>query len=219
MIKVAYWDTEQRGQMPPLLGSISGTPTIKILKPKKKKSKEKLVIEYQQERKAKAMFDFAASHMPYFVERVRKPSDLSNFFAKADRYALPKAIYFGKRSLPPLIKAMSVNYRRKLLIAEVKSGSNTQEIAKKYLESKSGKIALPSLIVLKGTGGDGEIFTFSKKFTYNKVNNFLYSYALKKAITNPNSGKKKRNKKKDKKQKNEKNKQQTKKHNRTENEL
>eukprot|EP00980_Cylindrotheca_fusiformis_P025239 scaffold13311_cov161-Cylindrotheca_fusiformis.AAC.5 len=35
-VKVAYWDTKQRGRPPALLGKIEGTPTIRFFKPKKK---------------------------------------------------------------------------------------------------------------------------------------------------------------------------------------
>jgi len=36
MVKIAYWDTEQNGPRPPMLGEFQGTPTIRLFKPKKK---------------------------------------------------------------------------------------------------------------------------------------------------------------------------------------
>lgn len=53
-MKIAYWDTEKSGQAPGELGEIRGTPTIKLLRPKRKakKNKQKEVVDYNMERKA-----------------------------------------------------------------------------------------------------------------------------------------------------------------------
>ena len=53
-VKIAYWDTEKSGPVPNILGEIRGTPTIKLLRPKRKakKNKQKDVVDYNMERKA-----------------------------------------------------------------------------------------------------------------------------------------------------------------------
>ena len=53
-VKIAYWDTEKSGAVPSILGEIRGTPTIKLLKPKRKAktNKQKDVLDYNMERKA-----------------------------------------------------------------------------------------------------------------------------------------------------------------------
>ena len=53
-VKIAYWDTEKSGHVPGILGQIQGTPTIKLIKPKRKgkTNKQKDVVDYQMERKA-----------------------------------------------------------------------------------------------------------------------------------------------------------------------
>ncbi len=54
-VKIAYWDTEKNsGPAPFVLGEIRGTPTIKLLRPKRKAktNKQKDVVDYNMERKA-----------------------------------------------------------------------------------------------------------------------------------------------------------------------
>jgi hypothetical protein len=53
-VKIAYWDTEKSGAAPSILGEIRGTPTIKLLRPKRmaKTNKLKDVVDYNMERKA-----------------------------------------------------------------------------------------------------------------------------------------------------------------------
>ena len=53
-VKIAYWDTEKSGAAPSILGEIRGTPTIKLLRPKRKAktNKQKDVVDYNMERKA-----------------------------------------------------------------------------------------------------------------------------------------------------------------------
>lgn len=53
-MKIAYWDTEKSDAAPSILGEIRGTPTIKLLRPKRmaKTNKLKDVVDYNMERKA-----------------------------------------------------------------------------------------------------------------------------------------------------------------------
>lgn len=53
-VKIAYWDTEKSGPAPQILGQIQGTPTIKLIRPKRKAktNKQKDVVDYNMERKA-----------------------------------------------------------------------------------------------------------------------------------------------------------------------
>jgi len=96
-VKVAYWDTEQQGGRPPLLGEIKGTPTIRLYKPKKKQGnsdRQKVVVDYNYERKAVDMKRFVDAQMPSFVEKVNGMKDLTLFQDKADRNGLPQALLF-----------------------------------------------------------------------------------------------------------------------------
>ena len=83
-VKVAYWDTQQGGRPPRLLGEIKGTPTIKLFKPRPKKNptnKRKIVLDYNYERKAKALKQFALGHIPSFVEAVASDADFDKYTA------------------------------------------------------------------------------------------------------------------------------------------
>ena len=64
-VKIAYWDTEKSGQAPQILGEIRGTPTIKLLRPKRKAkaNKQKDVVDYNMERKAAD-----SEYLPFPVE-------------------------------------------------------------------------------------------------------------------------------------------------------
>ena len=90
-VKIAAWDTE-RGNPPPIIGQISGTPTIKLFKPQGKKNK-KVMLDYNGERKAKAMIKFAVEQMPNFVERINGLPSFEKFEQKADKYGLPKVSF------------------------------------------------------------------------------------------------------------------------------
>jgi len=178
LLKVAYWDTTA-GRPPPLLGEVKGTPTIKAFVPKRKDNKnnrEKNVHVFNGERKAKSVYDFATRLIPSAVERIKKGS-LDEFNAKAKKFGLPKVFIFTKKSATsPLIKALSIEFRRKLLIAVVPTGSRANGLLAEFglQESK-----LPVILVLKE---DGEPIRFLKKTTYNRLNNFFHEHALKYAV-------------------------------------
>jgi hypothetical protein len=210
---VAYWDTEG-GQAPPrLLGEIKGTPTIRLFKPKKKQkpagsNKEKVVVDYQFERKAVDMKRFVDSHIPDFTEKIKNGlAELQTFEEKAQKYELPRVLLFvSKNQTMPLTKYLSTEFRRKLLVAEIKPTSKNQEIMQKY-----GVTEFPALIVFPvkssnttGSTSEEEESEPSEEmvrydgdgFSRNKLHGFLSKYALKKiavpvATTTTTSDKKK----------------------------
>jgi len=128
MVKAAFWDTEQGAQVPSFLGAVQGTPTIRFFKPdSKSKSNKKVPIDYNGERKAKALISFAKQHEPNHIVSVKSLAAFDDFVQKADRNGLPKAVVFSKSaSTSSMLKAMTVEYRRRLLIAEVKVSGATK---------------------------------------------------------------------------------------------
>lgn len=84
---MAYWDTESSGPVPQILGQIQGTPTIKLVKPKRKgkNNKQKNVLDYQFERKASDLKEFALQSMPNFVESPKDVDDFERIRAKAKK--------------------------------------------------------------------------------------------------------------------------------------
>lgn len=182
-VKIAYWDTEQRGRRPTLLGDFQGTPTIRLYKPKKKQkagsNAEKIVSDYQFERKAVDMKRFLDAQMPEFVEKVKDPTDFANYQDKAQRNSLPQVLLFSsKPNTSPLTKYLSVEFRRRLLLAEIKPNKKNEPILQKY-----GVTKLPALIVVPPSREGGEdptpIVYDGDGFTRNKLNSFLSKHALK----------------------------------------
>ena len=183
-----------------MLGEIRGTPTIRLFKPEKKQKpgsyKEKTVVDYQYERKAVPMKRFADSHIPDFTEKIMYGmEELEKFEAKADKYGLPRAMLFvSKSETMPLTKYLSSEFRRKMLIAEIKPTKKNKDILDKY-----GVTDLPALIVFpvkdqdaataEEQGADAEPAAVGEMIRYegdgfsrNKLHSFLSKYALKKIV-------------------------------------
>jgi len=171
--------------MPRLIGQIRGTPTIKYIYPNNRKNKpgsnkRKIVLDYQGAREMKAMRDYAETKMPNYVERIRSKKKLSAFIEKANKYGLPKAILFTKlRKTSSSLKALSTEFRRRMLIGEVRAGKHNKPIFDHY---KDYVKSLPACIVL---GEDGEKHTvFGKKPTFNRLKLWFSKFALKKQYFN-----------------------------------
>jgi len=181
-VKIAYYDTQQSGGAPPLLGEIKGTPTIRLFKPKRNQgdsNKQKIVMDYNMERKAKDMKQFLDYNMPNYIEQVS--GSLDKFEEKADRNGLPKAILFtSKAKTASMTKYLSTEFRRRLLIAEVYPTKPNKALMDKY-----GVTDLPALIVIPPANEEGiqqEPIRYEggpDGFTKNKLQNFLSKHALK----------------------------------------
>lgn len=191
-VKVAYWDTEQRDRAPALLGEIKGTPTIRLYKPKKKQQpgshKKKTVLDYNYERKAKDMKSFVDREMPEYIEHiVMGPRDLEKFEEKASKNGLPRAILFtSKPNTSPITKFLSTEFRRRMLIAEVKPNKKNKGIIDQFQIEN-----FPTLIVISppnsSTTSEGEEESFvirypgkeTKDFSKHRLSTFLTEHALK----------------------------------------
>jgi len=165
------------------LGDFKGTPTIRLYKPKKKQktgsNSQKIVNDYQFERKAVDMKRFLDAQMPDFVEIVKEPKDLEKFEDKANRNQLPRVLLFSsKPNTSPLTKYLSTEFRRRMLLAEIKPNKKNEEIIKKY-----GIEKMPALIVIPPTAeGEEEaepIRLEGDGFTRNKLHGFLTKHVLK----------------------------------------
>ena len=117
--------------------------------------------------------------MPEFVEKVKDPSDLTKFEEKAQRNNLPQVLLFSsKPNTSPLTKYLSVEFRRRLLLAEIKPNKKNEPILEKY-----GVTKLPALIVIppsaEGGGNPIPVVYEGDGFTRNKLSSFLSKHALK----------------------------------------
>ena len=175
--KVAYWDTEQGGRTPSLLGEIKGTPTIRLYVPKPKQGNsnhQKVVLDYNYERMAKDMKKFLDQNMPNFAEPIR--GNLTSFVDKANRHGLPQVLLFtSKARTSPLTKYLSTEFRRRLLLAEVYPTAKNKALMESYGVDEA---KLPALIVLRGEGED-PIRYEGDGFIKHRLHTFLSTYALK----------------------------------------
>ena len=188
-VKIAYWDTEQAGGRPPLLGEIKGTPTIRFYKPKPKqepgKNTKKIVLDYNYERKAKDMKQFVDANIPNFLEKVNGVKDLQSFEDKAARNGLPRVLLFtAKPNTSPLTKYLSTEFRRRILLAEIKPTKPNKDIIEKY-----GIKDFPAMIVIPPAveeNSEAEVVRYDGDgFTRNKLQSFLSKHALKKPVIPP----------------------------------
>lgn len=191
MATIAYWDTEQRGRPPPLLGDFQGTPTIRLFKPKKKQSKmgsnaEKVVVDYRQERKVKDLQQFVEDQMPNHVERISFGEEdyLKKAQAKAAKYGLPQAIFFtSKPQTTALLKYLSTEFRRRLLVVHVPPTTKNQKLLDKFGLGAGDGTTIPALIVVTP---DGKQIPYSgEDFTRRKVERFLEEHAAKEPVYKP----------------------------------
>ncbi|KAG7367851.1 thioredoxin [Nitzschia inconspicua] len=196
-VTIAYWDTQQQQRPPRLLGDIQGTPTLRLYKPKKKQRKpdsnaEKVVVDYRHgERTAKDMKAFLENEMPNYSERITfGQKDLDKASQKADKYGLPVALLFtSKPKTSPLVKFLSTEFRRRLLLVEIPPTTNNQPLLQKY--GMEHKDTLPALLVIPPNNGGDEAtqqqqkqhrYYEGDKFTRRKLQDFLSKHALKEPV-------------------------------------
>lgn len=181
---MAYWDTEESGRPPYLLGEYKGTPTIRMFVPKAKQKPgsyaKKQVLDYQYERTAVELKKFAEGNMPNFLESIKGMSDLQKFQVKAEKYGLPRAILFtSKAKTLALTKYLSTEFRRKLLIAEVHPTKLNQEVIGQFDVKE-----FPAILVFP-VGTTEPIVYDGDGFSRHKLHSFLSKHALKKPVLPP----------------------------------
>jgi hypothetical protein len=189
MVTIAYWDTQQEGRPPRLLGEISGTPTIRLFKPKKKQSNpksnsQKTVMDYRFERKAKDMMTFIEDNMTNYVERVSfGMDDWKKIQAKAAKFGLPLAAFFTtKPNTTALLKWISTEFRRRMLVVQVAVPiEKNQPVLEEFgLKNDDGGA---TLIVVSPTG---ERVTYTDgDFSRRKLERFLNEHAAKEPVYKP----------------------------------
>ena len=177
-VKVAYWDTETNGPAPPLLGQIKGTPTIKAFVPSRKSARnEKAAVDYEQAREVKDLVRFATSRMPNFVERVGTLKELEAVQAKAAEWGLPIALVLSSSGgTSSTLKALSTEYRRRLIVAEHKAKKGSEVAA------RLGVAAFPAVLGFKAGGSNDTPARLEKEPTFNRLDAFFRKLALPKPV-------------------------------------
>lgn len=182
-VKIAYWDTGNNEPVPQILGQIKGTPTIKLVKPKRKgkNNKQKQVIDYNLARTADELSTFAFNSMPSFVERVNSPEDYEKIQNKANKFGLPLFIAFSGRNLNEF-KYLSTEFRRRVLITQIGTKKELKELYFKFGVMINGKALLvvpPSEDEDVADSSQRAIsFAYDKKWTLNSLQTFFDEHAL-----------------------------------------
>lgn len=179
-VKIAYVDTEA-GPTPHQVGQISGTPTIKAFVPKRSSAKnEKSVIDYDQAREVGDLLRFATGRMPNHVESIGDDAALAAFHAKANEWGLPRVLVFSNKAgaTSSTLKSLSAEFRRRVLIGELKSNKHTKAVA------AFGVTSYPTLLCLPdGQDTPTHRLSFEKKeATYHRLNTLIGKCALKKPV-------------------------------------
>jgi len=178
---VAYVDTEL-GPVPPAVGQIQGTPTIKAFVPKRSSARnDKTVVEYDQAREVSELMRFAVGRMPNYVEAIGGSAELSTFDAKAREWGLPRVLVFSTKSgaTASTLKALSAEFRRRVLIGEVRA--QRKELAP--VVARYHVTAFPTLLCLPAGGGEDSSHRFeNKEPSYHRLSSFVGKCALRKPV-------------------------------------
>mmetsp|Transcript_26161 Transcript_26161/g.75532 ORF Transcript_26161/g.75532 Transcript_26161/m.75532 type:complete len:177 (+) Transcript_26161:343-873(+) len=150
-------------------------------------------MDYNYERKAKDMKQFVDANIPSFIEKVNGMKDLQTFEEKAGRNGLPQVLLFtAKPNTSPLTKYLSTEFRRRILLAEVKPTKPNKDVIDKY-----GIKDFPAIIVIPppaaedsslggSSEGNAEVIRYEGEgFTRNKLQGFLGKHALKNPVIPP----------------------------------
>jgi len=187
-VKIAYWDTAQGNPPRSIVGDIKGTPTIKFILPSKKNArtsnKKKSVSDYNGERKADGMVEYARSMQPSYAIYINGEAALTKFIAQADKYALPKVLVISKDvATSPVTKAISTEFRRRALVGNmIASKPNAAALERlglgDWLADKSGERT-----VIGFMRGEGDFPMMKKKgafpkYTVKSASVFLSKVAL-----------------------------------------
>mmetsp|Transcript_17409 Transcript_17409/g.36283 ORF Transcript_17409/g.36283 Transcript_17409/m.36283 type:complete len:211 (-) Transcript_17409:221-853(-) len=187
MVKVAYWDTEKSGPVPSVLGQIQGTPTIKLVRPKRKAktNKQKDVIDYNMERKASDLETFALDLMPNFVERVNGEEDFEKFQKKARKYGLPMMLFFSEdRRITNEMKFLSTEFRRRVLVAQIPfTKKENRPVFLKYGVRGQALLVVPPIDSEDGDSNQqSNEVVFDGKWNLHRLQTFFLDHALKSEV-------------------------------------
>jgi hypothetical protein len=139
------------------------------------------------------MKEFVAdANIPNFIEKVNGMKDLQAFEEKAARNGLPQVLLFtAKPNTSPLAKYLSTEFRRRILLAEVKPTKPNKDIIDKYgIKDFPAVVVIPPVAKDAGEGGtsDGSAEAIryeGEGFTRNKLQSFLSKHALKNPVIPP----------------------------------
>ncbi|KAI8977179.1 hypothetical protein BDF20DRAFT_873406 [Mycotypha africana] len=161
---------------------IQGFPTIKVFSPELKKDRRtgqisKVPTDYQGPRDARSIVDHLLSYQPsqvLFVKwnekdvKSKKAITLEKFFETKNQ-TLPKVLLFtDKPTTTPLYKALSVDFKDRMLVGEVKH-------SEKNIIDEFEVQSFPTLLVFSPEHG---AIKFEGKLNRDNLKTFMEKYAL-----------------------------------------
>lgn len=150
--------------------------------PKRKSARnEKEVVDYQQAREVKDLLRFATNTMPNYVEPAVDAASLAKLEAKAKEWGLPLILVFSDKpagATSSTLKALSAEYRRRVLIGELRSKRSLEAV------QRFGVTSFPTAICLASEGeATRETHRFEgKEPTYRRLDTFVSKCALRKPV-------------------------------------
>jgi hypothetical protein len=131
-------------------------------------------------RKFKPLKAFLEDHMPDFSERITKgEKDMIDAQEQAEKKGLPMALFFTSKSkTPPVVKFLSTEFRRSLLVLDIPPTYDNQELMEEY--GLSSDSPLPALVVVPvgGANKTSLIPYTGDDFTVRSLQDFLSEHAL-----------------------------------------
>ena len=124
----------------------------------------------RQAREGADLQRFAIGRMPNFVEAISGGAALTAFEAKAHEWGLPRVLVFSNKAgqTSSTLKALSAEYRRRVLLGEIRSQKNSEAV------ERYGITSFPTLVCLAMGGGDVPTHRFEKKeASYHRLNTFI----------------------------------------------
>ncbi|KXS20406.1 hypothetical protein M427DRAFT_66424 [Gonapodya prolifera JEL478] len=177
LVKVVAIDCDDDAQKP-LCGAqqIKGFPTIKVFSPRVSKknplSFTKSATDYQGQRTAKAMVDFAISQIPNYVVQVsesrKSAKSLPDFLSLNATELAHVILVSNKKDTPPLYKALANQFRNRLIFGEIKDGE-------KNLMDKVGVESAPA--VKLWPVGEESPLVYEGSLKHDALAKFLEKYA------------------------------------------
>ena len=139
------------------------------------------MLNYDSAREVGDLVRFATANMPNYVERVASEAEANAVAAKASGWGLPRVLVFSEKgpgaSTSNLLKALSSEFRRRVLIVEVRKHPRTDAIATEH-----GVDTLPTLLCLDPTSRTPTNRFQGKDPTPGRLSTFVGKCALGKPV-------------------------------------
>ncbi|KAJ3344327.1 hypothetical protein HDU93_000117 [Gonapodya sp. JEL0774] len=156
---------------------IKGFPTIKVFVPRVSKkdpsSFTKSATDYEGQRSAKAMVDFAISNIPNYVIPIsgskKTAKTLPDFLSLNGTELGHVVLLSNKKDTPPLYKALANEFRNRLVFGELKDSDADDLVAKLSLNKIPGVVVWPV--------GQDEPLLYSGSLKHDPLAEFLGKYA------------------------------------------